>query len=51
MILTLRYLKGVKIEDYRGVMHNHPTDLYYTGRPQVIVNDSHYVYQVLEYID
>ena len=51
MILTLRYVKGVNIELYRGVMHNHPTEKYYTGRPQVITNQDHYVYSVLQYLD
>lgn len=51
MIQTLRY-KELLSYAYRGVMHSHPTDLVYTGRPQVITEQSdpnmYYILQQVE---
>lgn len=36
MIITIKYKKDMDIDKIRGAAHKHPTENYYTGRPQFI---------------
>ncbi len=50
MILTYNYKSEIDREIYEGVMHKHPINNQYSGRPQVIESD-HHLYSVLEQVE
>ena len=52
MIISLRY-KKIDFNKYSGVMHNHPIEDYFTGRPQVLFKDQidHVLYKSLQMLN
>jgi predicted NodU family carbamoyl transferase len=54
MIITLKYKKHISNNvNYSGIMHNHPIDDYYTGRPQILFKDqkNHILYETLKMLN
>jgi hypothetical protein len=50
MIMSLKYNNTIDQNKYSGIIHNHPIENYYTGRPQVLFNDqkNHILYESLQ---
>jgi predicted NodU family carbamoyl transferase len=54
MIITLKYKKYISNNiNYSGIIHNHPIEDYYTGRPQVLFKDQkkHILYETLQMLN
>lgn len=52
MIIALRY-KKIDFNKYSGIMHNHPIEDYFTGRPQVLFKNQtdHILYRSLQMLN
>jgi len=48
MIITHDYNQSVSHDEYDGVMHQYPLEDRYSGRPQVIDDESSLIYKILE---
>jgi predicted NodU family carbamoyl transferase len=53
MIIVLKYKKHVNNKNYLGILHNHPTEDYFTGRPQILFKDQkkHILYETLQMLN